>query len=48
MYYSLSLCDVRGVPDIVSLLCYLYDRQAMCVRWGNSLLDPFRVRILME
>ena len=34
----------RGVPGyIVRLLCYWYDRQAMCVRWGNSLCDPFHV-----
>ena len=34
----------RGVPGyIVRLLCYWYDRQAMCVRWGNSLSDPFHV-----
>ena len=30
-------------PSIVRLLCYWYDRQAMCVRWGNSLSDPFHV-----
>ena len=34
----------RGVPGyIVRLLCYWYDRQAMRVRWGNSLSDPFHV-----
>ena len=34
----------RGVPGyIVRLLCYWYGRQAMCVRWGNSLSDPFHV-----
>ena len=34
----------RGVPGyIVRLLCYWYDRQAMCVIWGNSLSDPFHV-----
>ena len=34
----------RGVPGyIVRLLCYWYDRQAVCVRWGNSLSDPFHV-----
>ena len=28
----------RGVPGyIVRLLCYWYDRQAVCVRWGNSI-----------
>ena len=34
----------RGVPGyIVRLLCYGYDRQAVCIRWGNSLSDPFHV-----
>ena len=34
----------RGVPGYIGrLLCYWYDRQAMCVRWGNSLSDPFHV-----
>ena len=34
----------RGVPGYsVRLLCYWFDRQAMCVRWGNSLSDPFHV-----
>ena len=34
----------RGAPGyIVRLLCYWYDRQAMCVRWGNYISDPFHV-----
>ena len=42
LYYSLSLFDIVSL-DIVRLLCYWYDRQDVCVRWGNSLSDPFHV-----
>ena len=46
LYYSLSLCDVVSLDILLD--CYaigmtVSDRQAMCVRWGNSLSDPFHV-----
>ena len=40
--YSVLLSKLvrRGVPGyIVRLLCCWYDRQAVCVRWGNSLSE---------
>ena len=42
LYYSLSLGDVVSLGILLD--CYIgMTRQAMCVRWGNSLSDPFHV-----
>ena len=43
LYYSLSLCDVVSLDILLDCYAIWYDKQAMCVRWGNSLSNPFHV-----
>ena len=41
--YNVCWISSYCVQSTIANVCYWYDRQAVCVRWGNSLSDPFQV-----